>query len=115
MQEVAGLLIAHWLIRQLMFEAAAKAGVAPIRVSFIGTLKLLRCRLGEASGDTPGRQRRWWARLVNEVAGDEVIEPRRPRVNPRVLKRTTFDFPRKRPHHRPATNPPFHEAFAILR
>jgi hypothetical protein len=112
-QEVAGLLIAHWLVRQLMYEASVKAGVAPLRISFTGTLKLLRCRLGEA-GDTPGRQRRWWDRLVKEIAADERIEPRRLRVNPRVLKRTTFDFPRKRPHHRPATNPPFGKAFAIL-
>jgi hypothetical protein len=113
-QEVAGLLIAHWLVRQLMFEASTKAGVAPVRISFTGTLKLLRCRLGEA-GDTPGRQRRWWDRLVREVAADERLEPRRPRVNPRVLKRTTFDFPKRRPHHKPGVNPPFRQAFAILR
>jgi hypothetical protein len=113
-QEVAGLLIAHWLIRQLMFEASAKAGVAPVRISFTGTLKLLRCRLGEA-GVTPAQHRRWWQRVVKEVAEDEVIEPRRPRVNPRVLKRTTFDFPRKRPHHHPAVAAKFCDAFCIIR
>jgi len=41
-QEVAGLLIAHWLVRKLMFDAAREAGVSPLRVSFVGTLKLLR-------------------------------------------------------------------------
>lgn len=112
-QEVAGLLIAHWLIRKLMFEAACEANVSPLRISFTGTLKLLRCRLGEA-GDTPARQRRWWQQLVQEIAEEECIEKRRPRVNPRVIKRSTRDFPKKRPRHRPSTNPPFAEAFMIL-
>lgn len=113
-QEVAALLIAHWLVRKLMFEAAAEAGVSPLRVSFTGTLKLLRCRLSEA-GDTPAQRRRWWRRLVGEAARDEVIEPRRPRVNPRVLKLTTHDFPRKKPKHKPSTAPDFAKAFHVLR
>lgn len=113
-QEVAGLLIAHWLVRQLMFEASQKASVPPTRISFTGTLKLLRCRLGEA-GDTPADHRRWWRRLLGEIAGDEVIEPRRPRINPRVLKNIGHDFARKRPWHKPSTAPKFAAAFAILR
>lgn len=113
-QEVAALLIAHWLVRKLMFEAAAEAHVSPLRVSFTGTLKLLRCRLSEA-GDTPAQRRRWWRRLVSEAARDEVIEPRRPRVNPRVLKLTTNDFPRKKPKHKPSTAPDFAKAFHVLR
>ena len=114
-QEVTGLLIAHWLVRKLMFEASVKAGVPPLRISFTGTLKLIRCRLGEA-GNTPARQRRWWAHLVEEVAAEEVIEPRRPRINPRVLKRTTFDFPKKKPRDRgPQPDaPPFRAAFHLL-
>jgi hypothetical protein len=98
-----------------MFEASVKARVSPLRISFTGTLKILRCRLGEA-GQSPAQQRRWWARLVEEVAAEEMIEPRRPRVNPRVLKRTTFDFPKKRPRHRgPKPDAPqFCKAFRIL-
>ena len=114
-QEAAGLLIADWLVRKLMFEASVKAGVAPLRLSFTGTLKLIRCRLGEA-GATPGRQRRWWERLVEEVAAEEVIEPRRPRVNPRVRKRTTFLFPKKKPRDRGLRPdvPAFRKAFRVL-
>ena len=54
--------------------------------------------------------------VVQEVAADEIIEPRRPRVNPRALKRTTFDFPKKKPRDRgprPDT-PAFQKAFFIL-
>ncbi|HLY64246.1 MAG TPA: IS4 family transposase [Chloroflexota bacterium] len=113
-QEVAGLLIAHWLVRKLMFDAAAEANVSPLRLSFVGTLKLLRCRLGEAS-DTATPTRDWWRRLVSEIARDEVIEPRRPRINPRVLKLTNHDFPRKRPQHKPSIAPKFVDAFHVLR
>jgi hypothetical protein len=113
-QEVAGLLIAHWLVRKLMFDAAREAGVSPLRVSFIGTLKLLRCRLSEAP-DKPAQRGRWWRSLVSEAARDEVIEPRRPRINPRVLKLTTNDFPRKKPKHKPSTAPKFADAFHVLR
>lgn len=115
-QEVAGLLMAHWLVRKLMFDAAAAAKVPPLRISFTGALKILRCRLGEA-GQTPAGQRRWWKRLVAEVASDEVLEPRRPRINPRVLKRTTFDFPKKKPRDRgpQPTMPEFRKAFHVGR
>jgi hypothetical protein len=115
-QEVAGVLIAHWLIRKLMFEAAVKAEVAPLRISFLGTLKVLRCRLG-AAGDTEAQQGAWWNHLVEEVAAEQVIEARRPRINPRVLKRTTHDFRKKKPSDcAPQPTPlAFHEAFAILR
>jgi hypothetical protein len=115
-QEVAGLLIAHWLIRKLMFDASVKAGVAPLRISFVGTLKVLRCRLG-AVGTTDAQQRTWWNHLVAEVAAEQVIEARRPRINPRVLKRTTYDFRKKKPSDcapQPIP-PPFREAFSILR
>lgn len=113
-QEVAGLLIAHWLVRKLMFEASEQAGVAPVRISFTGTLNVLRCRLGEA-GETPNQHRRWWRRLVKEVATEEVIEPRRSRTNPRVLKLVSHDFPRKRPCDRPRIPVKFSEAFCIIR
>lgn len=114
-QEVAGMLIAHWMIRKLMFQASVKAGVAPIRISFTSTLKILRCRLSEA-GRTAAEIRSWHKALVAEVA-EEVLEPRRRRVNPRVLKRTTFDFPKKRNRqYGPQPPPPqFQETFAIIR
>jgi len=41
-QEVYGWLLGHWAVRLLMFEAASKANVAPLRLSFTGTLRVLR-------------------------------------------------------------------------
>lgn len=96
-QEVWGLLLAHFVVRSLMCQAAAEAGLPPVRLSFTGTLKILRCRLPECPAPGPGRAA-WWRRLVQEAA-QEVIEPRRDRVNPRVIRVQRSKWPRKRKRH----------------
>lgn len=42
LQEVYGWLLGHWSIRLLMFQAATKSGVPPLRLSFTGTLRVIR-------------------------------------------------------------------------
>lgn len=41
-QEVYGWLLGHWAVRLLMFQAATEANIAPLRLSFTGTLRVLR-------------------------------------------------------------------------
>ena len=41
-QEVYGWLLAHWAVRHLMFTAATEANIAPLRLSFTGTLRIIR-------------------------------------------------------------------------
>lgn len=41
-QEVYGWLLGHWSVRVLMFQAATTTGVAPLRLSFTGTLRVIR-------------------------------------------------------------------------
>ncbi len=41
-QEVYGWLLGHWAVRLLMFQAASSAGIAPLRLSFTGTLRVIR-------------------------------------------------------------------------
>ena len=41
-QEVYGWLLGHWSVRVLMFQAATSAGVPPLRLSFTGTLRIIR-------------------------------------------------------------------------
>ncbi|ACC80324.1 transposase, IS4 family protein [Nostoc punctiforme PCC 73102] len=41
-QEVYAWLLGHWTVRLLMFQAATSAGVAPLRLSFTGTLRVIR-------------------------------------------------------------------------
>jgi hypothetical protein len=115
-QEIEGLLLAHYVVRALMHEAAGREGLDPERLSFTGTLKVLRCRLPEVPAgpqDEAGR-RQWWEDLLAEV-GEEVLPPRRHRVNPRVIKRKMSNWPKKRPHHRhpPQPTKPFRESIHI--
>ncbi len=102
-QEVYGLMLAHYLIRVLMHEVAAVEQLDPRRVSFTATLKILRCRLPECPASQRGCQR-WYRRLVQEVT-EEIIPPRRNRVNPRVIKRKMSKWPKKRPIHRRPPQP----------
>lgn len=41
-QEVYGWLLGHWAVRLLMFQAATEANIAPLRLSFTGTLRVIR-------------------------------------------------------------------------
>lgn len=74
-QEVHGLLLAHYVVRALMQEAADSKNIDPQRISFTGTLRILRCRLAECTGSESGSLR-WFQQLIQEIA-QEVIPPRR--------------------------------------
>ncbi len=41
-QFVYGWLLGHWAVRLLMFQAASEANIAPLRLSFTGTLRVIR-------------------------------------------------------------------------
>lgn len=41
-QEIYGLLLGHWAVRSLMVQAAQYEGISPLRLSFTGTLNVLR-------------------------------------------------------------------------
>ena len=97
-QEITGLLLAHYVIRVLMAEAARASGVAPRQLSFTGTLQVLRCRLPECP-PSPRGLGQWYANLLAEIA-QEVLPARRNRINPRVIKRKISYWPKKRPIHR---------------
>ena len=97
-QELYGLLLGHYVIRKRMCDTAELADVAPRALSFVNTLKILRCRLAEAPRSAAGL-RRWHQDLLTEVAA-EVLEPRRNRINPRVIKRKMSNWLKKRDKHR---------------
>jgi hypothetical protein len=102
-QEIYGLLLAHYVVRKLMFEVATQHGMSPLRLSFVGTLKILRCRLPECPKSRLG-VRQWFDNLLSEVA-EEIIEARRDRVNPRVIKRKMSKWQKKRAEHRRPPQP----------
>ena len=86
------------------------------RLSFTGCLHILRCRLPECDASTPKSLAQWYAALLWEM-NEETIEPRRNRVNPRVVKQKMSKFNKKRPcHHRiPPLKQTFEEIVLILK
>jgi hypothetical protein len=114
-QELYALLLDHFILRVLMFEAAQKTQVSPLAISFVGTLKILRCRIPEFPRRRSA-QYRWWRNLVGEVA-EELLPPRRNRINPRVIKRKMSQWKKKRPQHRlfPQPERTFAEAIVMIR
>lgn len=112
LQEVYGLLLAHYAIRSVMHEAAVAEKQDPDRLSFTNVLWVVRHQLHEVPHK--GAQR-WWEDLLWEVAQQQ-LRPRRERWYPRVLKKTQADYPKKRPQHQRPPQPtrPFAAAVVIL-
>jgi hypothetical protein len=98
LQELYALSLAHFVVRSLMFQAAQRVHLDTDRLSFTGCLQILRCRMPECDSRTPQIFEAWCERLLDEM-GHERIEPRRNRINPRVIKRKMKNWLKKRPEH----------------
>jgi len=110
-QEVYGLVLAHYIVRRVMHDAAVTGSADPDRLSFSDSLRVLHCHLPEA----PQRPAAWYGRLLREVRRQE-LRPRRERWYPRVIKRKMANWGKKRPEHRrpPRPTKSFREAVVIL-
>jgi len=108
-QEVYALSLGHFVIRSLMFEAAATVDLDPDRLSFSGCFQILKCRLPECDGKTPATFEAWYRGLLWELQ-KERTDPRRNRINPRVIKRKMSKWKKKRAEHR--HRPPLKKTFA---
>ena len=108
-QELYALSLGHFTVRALMFEAAKEANLDVDQLSFTGSLHILQARLPECDSSTPASLEQWYRALLAELA-QERTEPRRNRVNPRVVKRKMSKFAKKRTEHR--HRPPLMKTFA---
>jgi hypothetical protein len=97
-QELYALSMSHYVVRKAMFDAASLHDEDPDRISFHGTIRILRARLPECPSSHPAAVATWYQNLLQEIA-TEKIEPRRNRINPRVLKRARSKWPTKKPKH----------------
>jgi hypothetical protein len=115
LQELYGLLLAHYAIRAVMHEAAVRADVAPDRLSFVKAVRLLRNATFEFQIIAESQRRAWYERLLQDV-GREQLPVRDQRCNPRVVKRKMSNFDLKRDKHRhwPQPTKPFAEAVVIV-
>jgi hypothetical protein len=108
-QEIWGMILAHFVIRKMLYQTAKTKRIEPARLSFKATLEIVHLRLEKA----PTGKRRstrsitaWFKMLIEEISF-EVIPPRQPRINPRVVKKrskatkTKYDYHRNPPHPKP--------------
>ena len=115
-QEIYALSLGHFVIRSLMFEAAATVGLDPDRLSFTGCFQVLKCRLPECDSTTVERFEAWYDAVLWEMQGERT-DPCRNRINPRVIKRKMSKWKKKRPEHRhlPPLKKTFPETVVMLR
>lgn len=98
-QELYALSLGHFVVRSLMLQAAAPQRLDVDRLSFTGCFRILQCRLSECDSRTPVSFQQWYEYLLIELR-QELIEPRRNRVNPRVIKRKMSKWNKKTATHR---------------
>lgn len=108
-QELLALSLGHFVVRALMTRAAERVDLDPDRLSFTGCFQTLICRLPECNASTPESFADWCEKLLWELS-QERTEPRRNRVNPRVIKQKMSKWAKKRPKHR--RPPPLTKTFA---
>jgi hypothetical protein len=114
-QELYGVLLAHYAIRVLMHEAALAVGADPDRLSFVHALEVIRDAIPEFQLTVPEQLGQLFHRMLSDIAAKRLPE-RRARLNPRVVKRKMSNFKLKRPEHRPSLplRQPFQASLTLI-
>jgi hypothetical protein len=98
LQELYGLVLAHYAVRFCMASAAAQADLDPDRLSFTHALHVLDDVLVLWPLVQPQARSCFWQHVLAELRQPStLLPPRRLRFNPRVLKRSQGKCRRKRP------------------
>jgi hypothetical protein len=115
-QEVYGLLLAHYLVRAVMADAARTQALPPTRLSFVGALRVIRATLPDFQRTAPADHPTIYQAMLKDIAAKKLPE-RRDRSNPRVVKKKMSSFRAKRPCHRrwPQPTKPFRNAIVLLK
>jgi len=114
-QEFYSLLLAHYVIRYMMHEAALVAQVAPTRLSFKHALLVVKEAVNDFQIVAPTQHQSLYQRMLVEI-GRVKLPQRRTRSNPRVVKCKMSKFERKREHHyqKPALKVSFRQAIMLI-
>jgi hypothetical protein len=118
-QEVYGLLLAHYVVRAVMAAAAATAAPSPLpptRLSFLTTLRLIRTAVPELQRTAPADHPRLYRQLLADLVRHP-LPPRRNRSYPRVVKQKMSNFRLKAPGHRrwPQPTRAFRDAIVLAK
>lgn len=115
LQELYGLLLAHYAVRKLMYEAAASVNIDPDRLSFVHAVRVLQDAIPEFQMVAAAELPRLYNRMLGDIAKGRLPE-RQLRSNPRVVKRKMSKFRLKRAEHDhwPQPTLPFKHAIALI-
>jgi hypothetical protein len=97
-QELYGVLLAHYAIRYLMHEAALRHEIDPERLSFVHAVEVIRDAVPEFQMVVASQQCALYERMLDDIASKRLPE-RRTRSNARVVKRKMSNFKLKRDEH----------------
>ncbi len=113
-QEISGLLVAHHLLRAAMARAAP-AALSPLRLRFVGTLRLIRDRFPLAQLWGKRTRQGLYRRALHAIAR-QVLPRRADRSNPRVVKQKMANSRGKTAQHQrwPQPTKPFADAIVLL-
>lgn len=97
-QEIWGILLAYNMVRVEMERAAGEANIPPLRLSFVGALRIIRQAWWVfATLDYPGAIPKHLRRMRDDIKR-EMLPPRRPeRSYPRAVKIKMSNYPKKQP------------------
>jgi len=120
-QEVYALLLAHYVVRAVIADAAgtvpAPLGpLPPTRLSFLTALRLIRTAVPELQRTAPADHARLYRQLLADLVRHP-LPPRRTRSYPRVVKQKMSSFRVKAPCHRhwPQPTKAFRDAIMLAK
>lgn len=114
-QELYGLLIAHYVVRAVMSEAAQTVALPPTRLSFLTALRVIRAVVPVLQRTPPDQVPRLYRQLLADIVAVP-LPPRAHRREPRVVKQQQSPYAVKRPHHShwPQPTKSFREMIRLL-
>ncbi len=115
-QEIYGWLLAHYYLRCLIFKTATLKSIYPLRISFVGSLWVIRCAIPEFQRQihTLGDISLYYSWLMAEMS--DVETPLRQQLsNPREVNKERYKFNTKKHSHRNNFTPRQQLSFQTMR
>jgi len=115
LQELYALLLAHFVVRFTMHQAAQVAHLDPDILSFVNAARLICDAIPDFQLSILADHPALWLRLLKDILHFR-LPTRDNRINPRVVKRQRSKFDVKRPSHRLLPQPfrPFRQCVILL-
>lgn len=114
LQELYGLLIAHYVVRAVMHQAALRHDIDPDRLSFSHTLRIICLRV--PAFQMLASKKLWnalYEQILEEIVRYELPE-RKPRRNQRAVKRKMSNFPCKARPYQNTKLKTYNEAICLI-